>query len=117
MSSRQMGNMMMVIAALTPRAHGANPPVNMANVPLFSGRGNVHPNLVLSLSVEFPTVGIAYRGDGGTYNRDNEYVGYFNPLKCYAYNGGNRNLTDTGYFYSIKNADAGTHEFRSVEIS
>lgn len=102
--------------ALALPAWGANPEVKIANGPLFSGRGNVHPNMLLNLSVEFPTAGIAYRGDSGTYNRNYEYVGYFNPLKCYYYNGGNRNLTDSqdldtaGYFYIAKNADPKTHE-------
>ncbi|WP_158590439.1 pilus assembly protein [Noviherbaspirillum cavernae] len=91
-------------------ACAANPVVEIANGPLFSARGNVHPNMILSLSVEFPTVGVAYRGDDGSYNRTTEYVGYFNPAKCYVYNGGNRNLTDTGYFYIYKNADPVTHE-------
>ncbi len=97
-------------AALALPASAVSPEVKIANGPLFSGRGNVHPNVLLSLSVEFPTVGVAYRGDGGTYNRTIEYVGYFNSSKCYVYNGGNRNLTDTGYFIVHKNADATTHE-------
>lgn len=97
------------ISAAGP-AIGGNSEVKIANDPLFSGRSNVHPNMLLSLSVEFPTVGIAYRGDGGTYNRIAEYVGYFNPLKCYLYNGGNRNLSDTGYFHIHKSATATTHE-------
>lgn len=91
----------------------ANAPVNIAEVPLFDGRLNVHPNLLLSLSVEFPTVGIAYRGDGGTYNRTMDYIGYFNPGKCYRYKGSNRNPgNDTqtfheGLYFEIdKNADA-----------
>ncbi|HEV2609430.1 MAG TPA: PilC/PilY family type IV pilus protein [Noviherbaspirillum sp.] len=87
-----------------------NPDVKIATEPMFGGRGNVHPNLVLNLSVEFPTAGIAYRGDGGTYNRTTEYVGYFNPAKCYLYNGGNRNLSDTGYFVIAKDADPITRE-------
>lgn len=91
-------------------AAGANPVVEIADGPLFSGSGNVHPNLLLSLSVEFPTVGIAYRGDDGHYNRTREYIGYFNPGKCYDYQGGNRNLDDDGYFFILKDADTVTHE-------
>jgi type IV pilus assembly protein PilY1 len=102
--------------ALAMHASAANPVVKLADGPLFSGHGNVHPNMLLSLSVEFPTVGIAYRGDDGTYNRNYEYVGYFNPSKCYDYNGGNRNLTvkehpaEDGYFIIKKDADITTHE-------
>jgi type IV pilus assembly protein PilY1 len=91
-------------------SQAATPEVKIANGPLFSGRGNVHPNVLLSLSVEFPTAGIAYRGDNGTYNRNVEYIGYFNPAKCYVYNGGNRNLSSTGYFRIHKSADSATRE-------
>lgn len=62
----------------------AVPEVNIASGPLFSGRGNVHPNMLLNLSVEFPTVGAAYRGTSD-YNKTTEYLGYFNPGKCYIY--------------------------------
>lgn len=90
-------------------AVAAPPEVNIANGPLYNGRVNVHPNMVLNLSVEFPTVGIAYRGDNGTYNKTTEYIGYFNPAKCYRYVGGERNVTD-GYFAIAKDADVTTHE-------
>jgi len=97
-------------AAGISSAQVQNPEVKMATVPLYSGQANVHPNVLLSLSVEFPTVGVAYRGDNGTYNRSYEYVGYFNPAKCYSYHGGNRNVSDDAYFEIAGNADATTHE-------
>lgn len=87
-------------------AQAATPAVEIAQEPLYSGRANVHPNLLLSLSVEFPTVGVAYRGDGGKYNRTREYVGYFNPAKCYVYHGGNRNLGEDAWFRIHNDADA-----------
>jgi type IV pilus assembly protein PilY1 len=62
----------------------AVPVVDIAPGPLFSGRANVHPNMLLNLSVEFPTVGAAYRGSND-YNKTTEYLGYFNPRKCYSY--------------------------------
>jgi type IV pilus assembly protein PilY1 len=62
----------------------AVPVVDIAAGPLFSGRANVHPNMLLNLSVEFPTVGAAYRGSND-YNKTTEYLGYFNPRKCYSY--------------------------------
>lgn len=58
------------------------PTVNISTMPLFSGRGNVHPNLILDLSVEYPTVGAAYRS---SYDKTTEYLGYFNSKKCYTY--------------------------------
>jgi type IV pilus assembly protein PilY1 len=93
---------------LLSSSHAATTPeVQIANGPLLGAHGNVHPNMLLSLSIEFPAVGIAYRGNDG-YHNTAEYIGYFNPLKCYQYSGGNRNLTD-GYFFILKNAD-GLHE-------
>jgi type IV pilus assembly protein PilY1 len=104
-----IARLIVLYIALTLDASGATPTVEIADRPLFSGQGNVHPNMLLSLSIEFPTAGVAYRGDNGIYNKTYEYVGYFNPLKCYFYAGGNRNIID-GYFSISKNADAATHE-------
>ncbi|MEA5098216.1 MAG: PilC/PilY family type IV pilus protein [Burkholderiaceae bacterium] len=67
--------------------------VDIATGPLYSGRGNVHPNMVLDLSVEFPTVGAAYRA---AYSKTTEYTGYFNPGKCYTYPSSNSVYTATG---------------------
>lgn len=61
------------------------PEVNISSTPLYSGQGNVHPNLVLDLSVEFPTVGAAYRD---AYDETKNYIGYFNHKKCYEYSDG-----------------------------
>lgn len=66
----------------TSAAFAVPPTVDIATGPLFSGRGNVHPNMLLNLSVEFPTVGAAYRD---SYSGANEYLGYFNPNQCYTY--------------------------------
>jgi type IV pilus assembly protein PilY1 len=75
----------MILLVLGTLATAATPPdVDIATGPLFSGRGNVHPNMLLNLSVEFPTVGAAYRGTTD-YSGANKYLGYFNPDKCYTY--------------------------------
>ncbi|HEU0202745.1 MAG TPA: pilus assembly protein PilY, partial [Burkholderiaceae bacterium] len=50
-----------------------------------------HPNVVLALSVEFPTVGAAFNRI--TYVAGTKYVGYFNPNTCYLYD------SDNNYFY------------------
>lgn len=100
---------LLLVVACMPVATGASPEVKIASGPLFNGRANVHPNMLLSLSVEFPTVGAAYRGD---YKRTTEYIGYFNPKKCYGYMGSKRNPVnepnDTGsdyYFFIVKDAN------------
>ncbi|MFD2273246.1 hypothetical protein ACFS07_25100 [Undibacterium arcticum] len=69
---------------LAQTATAAVPEVNLAQGPLYSGSGNVHPNMLLNLSVEFPTVGAAYRG-ASDYDKTKPYIGYFNPAKCYTY--------------------------------
>lgn len=81
------------------------PEVKLASEPLLNGSGNVHPNLLLSLSAAFPAIGAAYRGDAGGYDKTLEYIGYFNPANCYAYAGRNRNISD-GYFSIAKVANA-----------
>ncbi|WP_019140514.1 pilus assembly protein [Noviherbaspirillum massiliense] len=101
--------LLLVLMACLPSAWSGLPPVQIARSPLLAGQDKPRPNLLLSLSIEFPAVAAAYRGEHGTYDRTFEYPGYFNPLKCYAYNGGNRNLTDDGYFFIAKNADT-VHE-------
>lgn len=65
------------------------PTVSISTVPLYGRSQNVHPNLMLSLSVEFPTTGAAYRA---AYDRSKTYLGYFNSSKCYNYDSTN------GYF-------------------
>ncbi len=117
-----LGSILLLAGSHFPAA-AANPPVSIAEVPLFDGRLNVHPNLLLSLSVEFPTVGIAYRGDGGTYSRTHQYAGYFNPGKCYRYKGSNRNPGNDpntfypGLYFEIeKDADA-LHECDGTTFS
>jgi type IV pilus assembly protein PilY1 len=107
---------MSVLAGVTSHVFAALPEVDIASGSLYTGRANVHPNMVLSLSVEFPTVGLAYRGDNGTYNRTAEYIGYFNPSKCYVYVGGERNVTN-GYFTIFKDTDAATHECDGASFS
>ncbi|MFZ6849859.1 hypothetical protein [Undibacterium sp. RuRC25W] len=108
----------------------ASPPtIALSDAPLYLSSGNVHPNLLLDLSVEYPTAKAAYN-NVDDYNRSTEYLGYFNPRKCYE-SGGIRRFTlvnssgaatiDTqgassklasfsdmqnGYFYAVKDTDA-----------
>ncbi|MGH8460231.1 MAG: hypothetical protein ACRESS_01360, partial [Stenotrophobium sp.] len=69
---------------------------DLANQPLFTSQP-VAGNLMLDLSVEYPTAdSAAYptaNSTGGSlttfaYSTSNEYVGYFDPNKCYTYTGG-----------------------------
>lgn len=99
---------LLAVVSVTGSLHAAFavskiPEVMIAAGP-FSGSGNVHPNMLLSISGEFPIAAVAHRGFDGVYDRTFEYAGYFNPLKCYRYHGGNRNIGD-GYFKIARNAD------------
>ncbi|AEG69933.1 Putative type IV pilus assembly protein, tip-associated adhesin PilY [Ralstonia solanacearum Po82] len=77
------------------------PTVDISTVPLYGRSQNIHPNLMLSLSVEFPTTGAAYRGD---YDENATYLGYFNSAKCYNYDSNN------GWFVIATDATPDTHE-------
>lgn len=64
----------------------APPAVDIASTPPFGG-SMIHPNILLALSIEFPTARNAYPGkERGAYHSRREYIGYFNTGKCYAYN-------------------------------
>lgn len=76
------------------------PTVSISSTPLYGQSQNIHPNLMLTLSVEFPTTGAAYRG---TYDKSLGYVGYFNNTKCYTYN------STSGYF-AISGDATSAHE-------
>lgn len=69
--------------------------VSIANQPVF-GDISMPPNLLINLSVEFPTVGSAYRSIA--YAPASVYLGYFNPNKCYTYS------TTNNYFSSSADA-------------
>lgn len=85
-------------------AQAAQPKPELALSPL-SGSANIHPNVLLSLSLDHTASRAAYPDADGTYDRTREYIGYFNPRKCYAYRGGARNVT-SGYFSIQRDADA-----------
>jgi type IV pilus assembly protein PilY1 len=55
----------------------------LADQPIISGSGTVPGNLLLALSVEYPTaVDNAFTSD---YSSTTSNVGYFDPTKCYTY--------------------------------
>ncbi len=57
--------------------------IPLAEQPIFSTSG-VPGNLVLALSVEFPTA-VTAADRTTTYTSSTKYVGYFDPLRCYSY--------------------------------
>lgn len=72
-----LGNITTANAAVTT-------PTNLADKPLFAVGTNLTGNVALALSVEFPTaLGSAYTTGYSISGQD--YLGYFDPNKCYAY--------------------------------
>jgi len=83
--------------SLAVRSQGASTTpvsVELKSVPLYgqAGAGD-KPNLLLDVSVEFPTVGAQYASttqvqDGGdySYTETKEYLGYYDAPSCYVYN-------------------------------
>ncbi|WP_439892080.1 pilus assembly protein [Ralstonia sp. 25C] len=75
---------------------------DLADQPLFSSV-SVPGNLLLSLSVEYPTANsIAYVG---SYAAGTKYLGYFDPLKCYTYQY-DANTDANNYFVPAAAADS-----------
>lgn len=75
---------------------------NISQSPLLLGGGSVPGNLVLTPSVEFPTVISA--ANLGSYNKSSTYAGYFDSDKCYEYI---REDITHSKFGKIKSSDGG----------
>ncbi len=76
--------------------------IDISNAPLYGGR-QPHPNVAVTTSVEFPTVGAAYL-NRDHYSSATSYIGYFDPSKCYVFRNGHG-----GYFRPSYDANA-AHE-------
>lgn len=80
--------------------------LNFPSTPLTS-KTEPPPNVLLALSVEFPTVGAAYNGANQGLNNGedqrfaptNLYLGYFDPNKCYRYSVSTPTTANNGYFF------------------
>lgn len=77
------------------------PDAVLAHEPLFSTTARVKPNMVLDLSMEFPTAGAAYRNDD--FDIKKSYLGYWDSTGCYDYVKDAR----SGYFKRGANATVG----------
>lgn len=74
--------------------------VDLADQPVFS-TSSVPGNVALALSVEYPTA--TRTAHVGAYSSSFEYLGYFDPKKCYLYQvdatANSTNTGDSSYFY------------------
>jgi type IV pilus assembly protein PilY1 len=78
---------------------------DLADAPLFS-TVSVPGNLMLALSVEFPTASTAAYANTTAYATATEFVGYFDPNKCYTYS---YNSTTPALSYFVPTGSASTH--------
>jgi len=76
----------------------------LADGPLFSSN-SVPGNLGLLLSVEFPTA-VSVAHTNRSYNNVSEYLGFFDPSKCYVYQSSVVNLAN---FFAPSSAAAANH--------
>ncbi len=93
----------------------AQPTSNRTRIDLRTGpiiNSSDVANLALVLSVEFPTVGSAYRS--GSYVTSQKYLGYFNSNSCYSYVGTSTNgyyqpnsATNASYLCNVTGAGTG----------
>ena len=95
-----------LLAAASP----ARAAVDLADSPLFSSV-SVPGNLLLALSVEFPTASTAAYASTTAYSTTTEFVGYFDPNKCYTYT---YNATTPSQSYFVPNSAATSHACSSM---
>jgi type IV pilus assembly protein PilY1 len=79
--------------------------VPLADRPLFSTTG-VPGNVMLALSVEWPTASTPAYLSTVAYSASTTYLGYFVPTKCYQYNYVSA-TPETSYFYAAVAASSG----------
>jgi type IV pilus assembly protein PilY1 len=70
-----------LLVALSPAFAGA---IDLADTPLFS-TVSVPGNLILALSVEWPTATTPAYPSNTAYTPSSTFLGYFDPAKCYQY--------------------------------
>ncbi len=81
--------------------------LDLADSPLFSSV-SVPGNLLLALSVEFPTASTAAYPSTPSYSNTTSYVGYFDPAKCYTYNY-NTTTASSSYFVPYGSTTSSTN--------
>jgi len=107
--ARWMGARIAMLAMISLCAAGrAQAATALADQPLFAA-SDAPGNLALTLSVEFPTA-ISVAHTNRTYSSASEYLGFFDPNKCYAYQYTDGTST-TNYFYPT--GTASTHSCAS----
>src|ERR1700751_1670947 len=84
------------VMALTASAGASAATTTLSDTPVYS-TSNVPANLMLALSVEYPTGTVAAYKGSNDYSASTTYLGYFDPAKCYDYS----STPGTGYFVPV----------------
>lgn len=87
-------------------ASAASAQIDLADRPMFSTT-SVPGNLALALSVEWPTATTSAYPASVAYSSSRDYMGYFDPTKCYQYNY-NSSVPADSYFSPTGNATSRT---------
>jgi len=107
--SHGVGMLLAALYALAIPAMGAVvPAIDLGNAALGEAGARVPPNLLLNLALDESAAAAAYPGMAD-YARTRVYMGYFNPLGCYAYpsKAGVPDLSEAdGHFSPLRAADA-----------
>ena len=90
---RTIRHRVLAAALLAVLPASASADLNMAQRPLILGDAAVPGNLFLVPSIEWPTMNSI--ANIGGYTPAREYVGYFNPNRCYVYHFAGNDPTDT----------------------
>ncbi len=91
---------MLLINCTTVRAE-----TSLADAPLLASASNLPGNVALVISAEFPTA-LTYAYSGLTnYSTSTEYLGYFDPNKCYSYFTSDPITANGKYFNPVANAN------------
>jgi type IV pilus assembly protein PilY1 len=85
--------------------------VDLANTPMFS-TNNVPGNLMLALSVEWPTANTPAYLNTVAYSNTERYLGYFVPTKCYRYV--HNSTTPANSYFEARSAVSGTNTCAST---
>ena len=106
---RRLAAASLLAAAAMPG--GAATTVDLADKPLFS-TVSVPGNLILALSVEWPTATTPAYPSTTAYSAGSSFLGYFDPEKCYSYtvvNSGTKAAPDYSSSYFAPSGKASSH--------
>lgn len=99
------------LSVLSLLSAGTSRAVDLADQPLFA-TVNVPGNLILALSVEWPTATTPAYDSTTAYSDSSTYLGYFDPDKCYKYkdvNTGTKESPDYSTSYFSPSSEASKH--------